>query len=476
MFQCFDLLPEAGAGPPPLTGPAYIEARASKDGQLFFSGVVEAGSEFNITSGGIVEADTSILIRQGGQGGPPMQLVNFHTSCSRNLFLKDRYGATQVAGWINELQGVVDCNTTVIYNYNIRNTGTVNAELVSLMTTIDPPGVTLNLTEEAAGQIVGPGMNFTLKIPTVIDLTTRMTYTVEAELVGQNPAGRECSDTDMIQFEAGTPVFGLPPTPAPPTASPAPTPDPAGQSCMIEADAACVLANLAPCSLITSLPPFFYTCRLPDLLDLGFILTGGTCAESTTTQTFDCTDSGTIGGAATIRAAGATSGNEYFNGVVPLGTQFTIQNFANVPLEELVDVTISSMAGETIQTMMFNSSCNGANDITLGLTFGALTLASYRNDEAFVQGFQDAEWLYVAKNSGTIGVDITEFTTTTNGVVENAAEPITLGPGEEFAFRVPQLLSLIDPGVTYTGTLATTGIPGPCSASDMESVSIVRLR
>ena len=125
-----------------------------------------------------------------------MQLVNFHTSCSRNLFLKDRYGATQVAGWINEEQGVVDCVTTVIYNYDIRNMGTVNAELTSLMSTITPPGVTLDLTEDAAGQIVGPGTNFTLSIPTEIDLTTRQTYSVEATLVGKNPVGRECSDTD----------------------------------------------------------------------------------------------------------------------------------------------------------------------------------------------------------------------------------------------------------------------------------------
>lgn len=478
LFQCFDLINPPGAGPPPLEGPAYIEARASKNGELFFAGVVEAGSEFNITSGdGRIEADTSILIRQGtGPEGAPMQLINYHTSCSRNLFLKDRYGSAQVAGWINEAQGEVNCTTTVIYNYDIRNTGTVNAELCSLMTTITPPGETLDLTADIADQIVGPGMNFTIGIPTVIDLTTRMTYNVEATLIGKNPVGKECSDTDEIEFEAGTPVFGLPPTPAPPTTSPAPTPDPEGLDCMIDASAACVLGNLAPCSLISSLPPFFVTCSLPDVIDLTFIFTGGTCAESTTTQegfAAGCTDSGAIAGPARIRAFGTTSQNEYFNGLVTPETPFAIEGTDNAPLDPVVQVDITSLDGAPLQSMTINTACTEANDLTLGKTFGALLFASYRNDDAFVQGFQEASWAFVATNTGSIDVDITEFVATTNGVPSGPDTfPIVLAPGEEFSFTVPQLLSLIDPGVTYAGDLNVAGLPGPCTASDFSSVTI----
>jgi hypothetical protein len=477
LFQCFDLINAPGAGPPPLEGPAYIEARASKSGELFFAGVVEAGSEFNITSadGGRIEADTSILIRQGTDNtGAPMQLINYHTSCSRNLFLKDRYGSTQVAGWINEEQGEVDCTTEVIYNYDIQNTGSVDATLCSLMTTITPPGVTLDLTENIADQVVGPGMNFTIGIPTEIDLTTRTTYTVEATLVGKNPVGKECTDMDTLQFEAGTPVFGLPPTPAPPTASPAPTPDPAGQSCMIEASAACVLGNLAPCSLITSLPPAFYTCQFDAIIDLGFIFTGGTCAESTTTQVgFVCTDSAPIAGPARIRAVGTTSGDEYFNGLVTPDSPFAIQGINNQPIDAVVDITVANLDGTVLQSMTLNTECNEQNDLTLGKTFGSFTFGNYRNEDAFVQGFQEASWAYVAKNTGTIDVDITEYVATTNGVPSGPDTfPIVLAPDEELPFTVPQLLSLIEPGVTYTGALDTTGIPGPCTASDSESVTI----
>jgi hypothetical protein len=480
LFQCFDLVSAPGAGPPPLTGPAYIEARASKDGELFFAGVVEAGEEFNITAmeGDRIAADTSILIRQGtGPDGPPMQLINYHTSCSRNLFLKDRYGSTQVAAWINDAQGLVDCITEVIYNYDIRNTGTVDATLSSLTATITPPGVALNLTDEIAEQVVGPGMNFSIAVPTEIDLTTRITYTVEATLVGKSPAGKECSDMDTLEFEAGTPVFGLPPTPAPPTVSPAPTPDPVGQDCIVEASAACVLGNLAPCSLLSSLPPFFFICSLPNLLDLSFIFSGGTCADTTSTQPgFVCNDVAPIVGPATITAVGATSGDEYFNGIVAPGAEFALEGIEANPLDLVIDITVANSNGEILQTMTISSECTEENDLALGAVFGSFTLSSYRNDDIFVQGFQEAAWTYVAKNTGTIDVDITEFVAITNGVSASPGETITLAPGEEFPFEVPQLLSLIDPGITYTGQLDVSGLPGPCSSSDSETVTIGLLR
>lgn len=479
LFQCFDLINAPGAGPPPLTGSAYIEARASKNGELFFAGVVDVGDAFNLTApdGGRIEADTSILIRDGtGPDGAPMQLINYHTSCSRNLFLKDRYGSAQVNGWINEEQGEVDCITEIIYNYDIQNTGTVDATLCSLNATINPPGVTLDLTDAIADDVLEPGMNFTVSIPTEIDLTTRKTYTVNATLVGKNLVGKECSDMDTLEFEAGTPVFGLPPTPPPPTVSPAPTPDPVGQDCVIEATAACVLGNLASCSLLSSLPPRFYTCSLPNIIDLEFIFSGGTCAESTTGQVGfldSCVDSGPIDGPVRITAVGTTSGDQYFNGLVTPDSPFAIQGVSNNPLDPVIDIVITSLGGETLQTMTLNTECTEANDLTLGETFGSLTFGSYRNDEAFVQAFVEASWAYVAKNTGTIDVDITEYVATTNGVAAGPDTfPIVLAPNEELPFSVPQLLSLIDSGVTYTGSLDVTGVPGPCTASAAETVTI----
>ena len=210
-----------------------------------------------------------------------MQLINYHTSCSRNLFLKDRYGSTQVASWINEEQGLVDCITQIIYNYDIRNTGTVDATLCSLIATITPPGVTLDLTADIADQVVGPGRNFTIWL-----FLPRLTLLLEPStlwrplLLERILLEKSVQIWTLCSSRRELRCLVLPPTPAPPTSSPAPTPDPQGQDCMIDADAACVLGNLAPCSLLSSLPPAFYNCSIPNIIDLGFIFTGGTCADS----------------------------------------------------------------------------------------------------------------------------------------------------------------------------------------------------
>ena len=234
-----------------------------------------------------------------------------------------------------------------------------------------------------------------------------------------------------------------------------------------------MLGNLVPCSFLTSLPSSDTTCSLPDLLDLGWIYTGGTCDQSTTTQTgFVCTDSAVVEGNITVRVSGSTTGNEYFNSVVEPGDSFVMENFGDAPLDAAIEVIISNDAGAIVQTMTINTVCTPEDDLTLGKTFGAFTLASYRNDEAIFQGFEEAQWIYIARNTGNIALDITEFIARTNGVVSEPGDAVTLAPGEEFPFTVPQLLSLIEPGVMYTGSLETSGAPGPCSASDSETVTI----
>ena len=207
LFQCFDLRPPTGAGPPPLEGTVYIEARSSLNGTLSFAGVVNVHDTYNLTN---VDADTSILVSEinGTMMGTPLQIVNFHTSCDQNLFLRDKFGAQQVAGWINEVQGVVNSDVDVIYSYNISNTGVLDAELVKLNTSYTPPEPPTfeDLTGQIAGRILEPGESFDAQTQVTIDLTTRMTYMIRADLVGQTPDGsNECTDEATLTFEAGTP-------------------------------------------------------------------------------------------------------------------------------------------------------------------------------------------------------------------------------------------------------------------------------
>ena len=226
LFQCFDLRPPTGAGPPPLEGPVDIEARSSINGTLFFSGVVNVHETYNLTN---VDTDTSILVREIGNSttkGKPMQLINFHTACDQNLFLRDRFGAQQVAGWINELQGVVNSDVEVFYSYNISNTGVVDAELVNLNTSFMPPEppTVEDLTGQIAGQILEPGENVEAQISVTIDLTTSLLYTIIGDVLGVTTNGGDCPDSAESQFYAGTPVPGRPQPPLPSQSTIAPRP------------------------------------------------------------------------------------------------------------------------------------------------------------------------------------------------------------------------------------------------------------
>lgn len=75
-----------------------------------------------------------------------LQRVQLHTSCSQDLFLKDRYSANQFTGFLNDAQGLNDCFIPVNYTFLITNEGEVSAEMLSLValtTPFDP----FNLTD-----------------------------------------------------------------------------------------------------------------------------------------------------------------------------------------------------------------------------------------------------------------------------------------------------------------------------------------
>ena len=482
LFQCFDFSPPNGVGPPPKKGLLYVEAQASKGSDPYFEGMVEVGTSFALTAppGGKdkLAADTSVLIREG-PGGPPMQLINFHTSCSRNLFLKDKYGAIQVIGWTNEEQGTVSCLKNVTYNYTIENTGVVDAELLSLTTFLDPPGTTVNLTEAVVGQILESGGNFSVAVAVQIDLITATPYLVEAELVGKSPGDVECADSDSLKFVAGGNGVLPDETPAP-TVSPAPTPNTIGQSCVLEASAECILENGAPCSLLSVVPPNETICILPNgPTELGFIYRGSSCASSTATQGFECRD--VAGGPSNIPEVSIlvlnAAGEEVFRGLVSLNGAFVIPAEAGVSLGDEISITIATgpAIADIVQAMSAISvGCVEADNLTLGSTFGALEFTSYRDDEVFVSGVQPVQWNYTATNVGFPTATLTRFRTTTNNEEISQDEGDILTTGQSLSVTVPSEISLIS-SATYTGEVrVSASTPGladaPCGATASSSV------
>ena len=209
LFQCEDF----NGGPPTEEGAlSYIVATDIKgQGIIYHDGFVAVGSEYELVDGGNrLEANMNITIYSSDVIDPAnmIQSVVYHSSCSRNLFLKDRYGASQIVVFVNDLQGIVTCFFNSTFDISIINDGDFGAEFVSLVS-VTNLGV-FNLTDQVLGQNVAPGESFAISLPVALDLTVRQRYTVLSTITGRTEgSGVICTDTDFLTFVAGNP---LPPT------------------------------------------------------------------------------------------------------------------------------------------------------------------------------------------------------------------------------------------------------------------------
>jgi hypothetical protein len=89
---------------------AYIFIADSTFQTIFFQGHVDVGSVFEVTAAyDSFYTDTVVKIMSGDTATEAKiaQIVQFHTSCRKPLFLGDTFGAIEVLGWVNEEQGTV---------------------------------------------------------------------------------------------------------------------------------------------------------------------------------------------------------------------------------------------------------------------------------------------------------------------------------------------------------------------------------
>ena len=212
-FFCEDFAPI------PQGVPAYIRATYYKnEDTIYFEGTVEWDGIFNLTepNGDRLPADMNFTVYDS-EGGTLLQRVQYHSSCSQNLFLKDRYGANQLVGFYNPLQGLVDCFVTSNYTFTFGNNGTFPATLESLVVLTTPFGP-FNLTDDVLGQMLMPGESFEVYLPIELDLTVRQRYTVLATITGNFfDNGITCSSSDFLDFVAGGTTTPSVPTVAPTT-------------------------------------------------------------------------------------------------------------------------------------------------------------------------------------------------------------------------------------------------------------------
>ena len=169
-FFCTDF----DGGPPTELGALSYIVVTDLDGKVFYhDDWVAVGSLFTLFDGGNnFPANQLITIYKNENTDDPgniIQSIQYHSSCSSNLFLKDRFGATQLVIWVNEDQGTVSgfANQTVELDITVPidiEGGPAVIQSLTVASNVDP--FFFNLTDKVAGTVVETGESITVEIET----------------------------------------------------------------------------------------------------------------------------------------------------------------------------------------------------------------------------------------------------------------------------------------------------------------------
>jgi len=446
-FICDDF----NGGPPAIPNgeSAYIIVTATKDSELlYFEGFVQAGltreSRFVLSdNGNDFVADQNVMIFKNNDTADPanlLQAMTYHSSCSQNLFLKDRFGGIQLVDWTNEKQGKISCFANQTFELDITvpldMTGTkARLQTLTVVSNVDP--FFYNFTDVVYGEQVSPGETFPLSIPLEIELTSRRTYNLLFTLTALTDTGRLCSATGISSFTAGYQLPPIFPTdfPTPPPRSPLPTidtaktPTPRVQACRLDAQIECQTSSGRSCRNIPA--PFSTVCNDSGLTAVEFLLTGNGCGD-----TDRCNGGNLPGPDAYVLVL--DDGTTRFSGIVPIGGSFQV---AGPFQSDHLSITISSVSGESpgVELQVLESvgiECNGqvGQGLTLLTNFGAVQIAGFANPsqgtESVIESFT---MTWTITNSGSLPVLV-------NHAV--ATSPFQAGP-----FNLVDLPTDIDAGV-----------------------------
>ena len=225
-FTCEDY----NGGPPVNEGDeVYIIVTDIKGiGITYFEGIVGVGDTLPLNDDNQqFEADMFVKIYTPDQS-TQLQMVQFHTSCSRNLELKNRFGSVQLVEFINFRQGIVSCFTDFSFALEITVPITAVGEdvmITSLVAMTNFAGV-IDLTDQVVGQPpIEPGGSLIVTLEGTIDASERMTYTIMYSIQGVRVSdGTMCTGMETVSFEAGRDEsLPVPTAPAPTAPVPAPS-------------------------------------------------------------------------------------------------------------------------------------------------------------------------------------------------------------------------------------------------------------
>jgi hypothetical protein len=413
-------------------------------------------------------------------GANIMQTIFVHLSCSQPLFLKDRFGSSQVVEWIEADGRTVSCfvqTETGSLTLSLNTTGVDGANAVRLleMNVISNTEGFINVTDEVNGVILTSGEVLELSpINVTLDLTTRQRYTFFTTVVGETLDGStECNGFDFHECVAGTALPPLFPTLAPtssPTLTAFPTPDPDTSDCLAEAVIECVVQDPFGLDCETLGAPSSPRCTPgAEVASFVFEYTGAGCGSAT-----DCTDAGTPPYPEQVYIEITdceTTG--FFQGTAELGDKITVNSRGNF-LCDTIEIVIQTVdfdeaeevnSGEELQRLSLPTAClaEPAQTWVVGFDYGALRLDQYTSDIDGIQSaFATVLLNYVISNPGAFGATMTSAILDSgfSGAGQQVlAEPSTVAPRSRLQLSSESMtLDLVaTAGTTYDFALSATG-------------------
>ncbi len=119
-YECIDV----GTGPDGLPGP--FQYQFNSGGGVYKTILVSDGDEFEVLASEDGRSDFASQTDwelYDETGTTLLQTGTFHTSCSQNLFIGDKYGNLEVVSFTNSEQGFVTANNEIDLRYTVTNIG-----------------------------------------------------------------------------------------------------------------------------------------------------------------------------------------------------------------------------------------------------------------------------------------------------------------------------------------------------------------
>ena len=482
LFFCTDL----NGGPPTERGTkSYIIVTDTKDqGIIYHDDWVTVGETFTLSDGGEnFEANQIITIYSSNETSNPdniIQSIQYHSSCSSNLFLKDRFGATQLVIWVNEDQGVVSCFANQTFDLDITIPidivgGPATITSLTVASNIDP--FFFNLTDKVAGTEAAAGDTLSVSVAVPIDLTQQKTYNLLVTVFAVTQTGQICRATELTSFTAGYPLPPIFPTFAPtsaPSGTPPPTPDPETSICNLEADISCRSSSGLTCRNLVQ--PTATVCNSDgSATAASFLFTGNSCGATPNCQ--DVVAGQSINEDRVYVTVVGNNGAVVFNDIVQPAEIISVSNGLDRQIAITVftvDETTGGQGTQLQQISRIRTECDGqaGRDLTLLQDIGAFQVTGFTNTNQGKQSVQEQLTLtYKVTNEGPLAATLTSAVKTQPGITELLTEGDIVPAGFESVEFVDTVnINLVNGGdFRYDFFVAGTGTASNGECFDDES-------